>query len=320
MDVASNAVEAPQTYNIENVEIFEAGKWNGEEYTEKDLDDIVSSFNEIGGKIKPFVKLGHSEKQDLLQKDGLPAAGWITGLKRVGSKLVANFSSVPEKIYQLIKANAYGRFSSEIFWNLKDEGKTYRRVLRAVALLGADTPAVTSLDDFINLYTESEYDKLTVCTTKEDIMDIDVKKYEMEIETLQTQLKKYEMDMSEKDKELSAKEEIIKNYEAEKVAAFTREVESTIDAFVAEGKITPAQKENLVKLCANVEQFDQIKQFMANQGEVVPMGEKSAHVEIDRSEKTPDEILDEKIMAYAAEHKVSYADAFSAIARQEGGQ
>ena len=309
--------ETIKTYDLDDVEIFEAGTWNGDKYTESDIDDIVASFTEIGAKLKPYVKLGH-KAQDLLAKDGLPSAGWITGLKRVGNKLVASIKNVPEKVYQLIQAKAYGRVSSEIFWNLKDGGKTYRRALKAVALLGAETPAVTSLDDFINLYTENDYDKLALCSYKEDsIMEIDVKKYEMEIDGLNTKLKEYELQLSDKDKQLSEASDKIKQFEAEKTAAFTREVESYLDGAVKEGKISPAQKDIMAGL-TSVESFEKIKEFVSAQGAQIPMGEQSEHQEVDRTEMSDDEKLDSAVKAYAKEHNVSYREAFTAVANEGG--
>ena len=314
-------MDEPRTYDIGGVEIFEAGTWNGDKYTEQDLDDIVVSFNEIGDKLKPYVKLGHTGKQDLLQKDGLPAAGWITGLRRVGKKLIADIKGVPEKVYQLIQAKAYGRVSSEVFWNLKESGKTYRRALKAVALLGADTPAVTSLDDFINLYTETDYEKIAICSQMEEtqMADIDVKKYEMEIDNLQTQLKEYELKLSDKDKQLSEASDKIKQFESEKVAAFSKEVESFLDGAAKEGKITPAQKETLSGI-VTAESFYKIKEFVSAQAAQVPMGEQSEHQEIDKTEKVEGEISDDEVKAYMKEHQnISYGDAFTALSREKGG-
>ena len=310
------------TYDIKDLEIFEAGTWNGEKYTERDLDDMVESFQAIGYKLKPYVKLGHSDRQDLLQKEGLPSAGWITGLKRMGSKLLADIKNVPEKIYELIQSKAYGRISSEIFWNLKDEGKTYRRALKAIALLGADTPAVTSLDDFINLYTEADYEKLILCNNKEtDMEDKDVKTYEMKIENLETEIKNYEMKLSEKDKELSEKDKIIEQYQAEKIKAFNQSVSDFLDVQVKDGKMTPAQKEKICALVHDEEDLEKVRQFVADQGQVVPMGETSKHQEIDKGEKSEGDILDEKIKSYMKEHQgISYADAFTAVAWEEGGK
>ena len=67
------------TYEIKDVEIFSTGTWNKDKYTLKDLENIVSSFGEVG--FQPPLKLGHTEKQKLIQADGLPAAGWAQKLR-----------------------------------------------------------------------------------------------------------------------------------------------------------------------------------------------------------------------------------------------
>ena len=61
---------------------------------------------------------------------------------------MANFLKVPKKIYDVIKAGAYKHISSEIYLDYPKVGK----VLRAVALLGADIPAVKGLDGVEALY------------------------------------------------------------------------------------------------------------------------------------------------------------------------
>jgi len=142
-----------ETKDILDVEIWKTGSYNGDEYTETDLEDMAESYAEIGAELKPYLKLGHNSKQPLL--DGQPAAGWIKNVRKVGQSLKADFFNIPAKIADLISAKAYGRMSPEIYWNLKSGEKTYRRVLKAVALLGADTPACKTLDDFINLYTDT---------------------------------------------------------------------------------------------------------------------------------------------------------------------
>jgi lysyl-tRNA synthetase class II len=156
------------TVDIDGVEIFEEGTWNGRKFTSNDLDGIVDTFNNTKEKMKPYLKLGHNEKQPLL--DGMPAAGWITNVRRNGSKLLADLKAVPEKIKTLIDKKAYGRISSEFYKNLKLGDVTYPHTLRAVALLGADTPEVTTLNDFINLYENQNYEEIIYCenSNKED--------------------------------------------------------------------------------------------------------------------------------------------------------
>lgn len=140
------------TKNIKGVEIFAAGTWNGDAYTDSDLDTLVNAFKATKDALKPYLKLGHSEDQTLLAEDSLPAAGWVANIYRVGHKLLADFCDIPNKIADLIKAKAYKRVSSEIFVNVNVNGKKYPYALKAVALLGGETPAVQTLDDIHALY------------------------------------------------------------------------------------------------------------------------------------------------------------------------
>lgn len=142
------------TVDLKGIEIFAAGTWNGHKYSDTDLDAMVSAFAELAGKIDPPVKLGHDDGQRLLQADGYPAAGWVSRLVRKGDKLIADLRDVPAKVAELISAGAYKKISSEVYWNYKEGGKTYRRVLKAIALLGADLPAVSSIGDIRALYDQ----------------------------------------------------------------------------------------------------------------------------------------------------------------------
>lgn len=139
-------------YAIKGVEIFSTGTWNGDEYTQDDLDEMVRAFEDTQETCKPSLKLGHTDDQTLLQKDGLPAAGWIGSLYRKGGKLLADFVDIPKTIYELITNKAYRNVSAEIYWNADVNGEIYKRMLAAVALLGADMPAVSNLKDILSLY------------------------------------------------------------------------------------------------------------------------------------------------------------------------
>lgn len=141
--------------SISDVEIFGVGKWNGIAITESMLDNIVDAFEATKSFALPVLKLGHAKNQKLLQEDGLPAAGWITRLYRKGQKLFADFEDIPDKIHKLIDKKAYRKVSAEIFHGYKFEGKTYPHLLGAVALLGADVPAVRNLNDILNQYSQS---------------------------------------------------------------------------------------------------------------------------------------------------------------------
>lgn len=149
-----------KTKNKSRVEIFSAGKWNGDTYTEADLDEMVKAFDETSAGWKPPLKLGHNDEQQLLQTDGLPAAGYVNKLYRIGKKLFADFVDIPEKIYNLLEGGAYRKVSAEVFWDIDiGDDKTYSRMLAGVALLGADMPAVMNLSEILAWYSKAKSEK-----------------------------------------------------------------------------------------------------------------------------------------------------------------
>lgn len=91
----------PESFKIQGVEIFSVGNWNGDDYTHDDLYEMVRAFDDNKVGARPHLKLGHDDKQELIQRDGMPAAGWIEKLYVVGDKLVADFSDIPKKIFEL---------------------------------------------------------------------------------------------------------------------------------------------------------------------------------------------------------------------------
>jgi hypothetical protein len=147
-----------ETYNIDNKEIFAVGTYNGTKVTHQDLEDMVAAFKELKGHRDVPLKLGHTNNQKFLQSDGLPAAGWIDSLKKVGDKLICSIKEIPKKVKELIDSGAYKKVSSEILLNWIDgsNGQKYRRVLSGVALLGAEIPAVSGLNDFGKFYNETD--------------------------------------------------------------------------------------------------------------------------------------------------------------------
>jgi len=121
-------------FTIPAVEIFRAGTWNGATSTEADLDAMVEASTRVG--FVPPVKLGHATES------GMPAFGWVENLRRMGASLMADLVELPEQLYAMIKARRYNAMSVEIYHDLERNGRTFPRVLRALALLGAELPAV----------------------------------------------------------------------------------------------------------------------------------------------------------------------------------
>lgn len=138
------------TFTISNVPIFAVGQWNGDVYNEADLDHMVAAFGSVG--FKPPLKLGHDESQPLGKSDGMPALGWVANLRRVGGQLLADLKHLPKQVYEAIRRKNYDRVSAEVYWDYEENGRKMPRVLKALALLGADVPAVTSLAALESLY------------------------------------------------------------------------------------------------------------------------------------------------------------------------
>lgn len=126
---------------INRVPIFRAGSHPGSgagatrEFTESDLDSMVSSFDELKLSGRVPAHYGHVEAGD-------PAVGWLSRVWREGKDLLGELIDVPAKVYEAIKANLYKFTSAEIVMGQKVNGKEYPFVLYGLALLGAVRPAV----------------------------------------------------------------------------------------------------------------------------------------------------------------------------------
>lgn len=128
--------------------------------TEADLASMVESFESLVpvGGFTPVLKLGHSEAQRFMgQGSGAPNLGIIEKIWQVGSKVLANFVNVPDAVVDLIRQKRFTNVSVEIVPSLEFDGKTFANVLTAVALLGAELPAVKGLKELsAAVFTQAE--------------------------------------------------------------------------------------------------------------------------------------------------------------------
>lgn len=335
------------TFELQDVEIFAAGKWKGEDYTTQDLDNMVHNFDLLGRKYKAPLKLGHDDKQKLAQADGYPAIGWIKELKRVGDKLLATFTSVPSKIKQLIDKKAYGRFSSEILWNFNFGGNVHKRVLKAVALLGADMPAVTSINDIVALYTGTDIPTGEL-HAYHDVSEQEKGGGEMAtMEEMQKQLEESKENLAKLSESLQAKDEQLEAFKAAEQERIESErqvkIFSAIDDGIKAGKIAPVQREYLAALAltrfdgneqvikfsdgkeelkakdsldvigAMIDKLPVDNKFSTEQSTVAvkePEPESVDKVKDGGREYSTDESLDKKIKAIQKEKNISYSDAY----------
>lgn len=129
-------------------EIFATGEWHGKTYTTQDLEQIAKNFMDLKGLHQVPLKFGHEDAQRWFgQSDGAPALGWVEKVFVQGNRLLAEAKDIPDEVMSLIKGNRYKRCSVELYYDVPVDGKNVGTVLGAVALLGADLPAVNVLRD-----------------------------------------------------------------------------------------------------------------------------------------------------------------------------
>ena len=123
---------------------------SGDRYTSRELEEIASANRELASEVQPAIKLGHDADQRLLSSSGLGGAGWLENLRVRGDRLLADLRGVPESVARLVRAGAYRNRSVELA-RVRSErtGREYPRVVTALALLGASTPAVRNLGDAV---------------------------------------------------------------------------------------------------------------------------------------------------------------------------
>ena len=159
MEVKTPEQKILPTVDIPAIEVFSEGTWNGDKYDHGDLQAMVDAFDKVG--FEPTAKAGHPDGQEDEKKArlvfGAPALGYAKRIWIDGKKLFAEMKSVPKRFADLIKAGAFKRISAEIYWNYKNEsnGTTYPRVLKSIAFLGAEIPALTNLEAIESLYEKN---------------------------------------------------------------------------------------------------------------------------------------------------------------------
>lgn len=145
-----------QTFSFIGIPIFKAGFWKNTNFTIDDLEELVQNTNSLINSHlhEPPIKLGHSENQEILSKEGLPSAGYVSRVYRLGNQVFADITNIPKQIADLIEKRAYSKISAEIYEEFKhpETQENIGKVLRAVALLGADIPEVKGLGDIQRLY------------------------------------------------------------------------------------------------------------------------------------------------------------------------
>ena len=196
-------------------------------FTPEDIAQISKTTNKllVDKKIKPKLKLGHSTKQILEgQTDGDPSLGKAKNFAVEGDKVISDFIDMPEIVHEAIQKGLYSDISAELDFS-KELGSWF---IKAVSLLGADLPAVKSLDD-LKLYlseidstdNEIKFTSPLINIIKDNKMDVEKRLAELEAELIksksQNETDKIKiMAFSEQQKESKfevAKDAILKPYQ-----------------------------------------------------------------------------------------------------------
>lgn len=168
--------------DIPEMEIFRTGTHNGEPFDDKDLQEIVDNFHALKSEVRPKLKITHREKQESLA--GLASYGdivdvFIKAVEDGSRRLFAKISNVPNQVIDFIKNRRFPERSIEIYPKLKlgtkADDKIYRNVLKAIALLGSEMPAVTGmapikLSEIVEVQSTVCFgDVCFVCTEEKDV-------------------------------------------------------------------------------------------------------------------------------------------------------
>lgn len=367
-EAALRVFDLSETHNIQGVEIFSVGKWNGETYAQGDIEAIAASFQDTKKYLKPYLKIGHGDTQSLLRADELPAAGYVSEIYVKGDKLIADFERMPAKIFELVKARAYDKLSCEIYVDIKVNGKKYPYALKAIALLGGETPAVENLESIRALYAldnevlaygkdnsvrahqfgKDQEEGAMPANECEDVkkeleeykkkalsLEADLKKFSEEKAALESKIAAFEKEnvdlktsKDEIEKKFSEATEALAKVESEKRIA---EVETRVNGLVTGKKILPAQAPMLKAILLHAkdsgvkkfslsekENFDSEEQlilaFVEKGSETgLPTEEKSESGKSSKLDKSNRAAFAKAVEKYAAEHKVSYSEAYKLL-------
>lgn len=190
---------APKLRTVANVRIFAIGEWtdssgNTKNWNEAEIDELVKAFNAGIPGIVPL-KAGHTPdtfNQKIAEKLGVPvelvtgdhgkgqiSIGRMATLERRGNLVMASFERVPDPIAGLIESGFFSTVSVEIEDNLGD----FKSAITAVALLGAEEPAVDEATLDRALVFGGKRENAYVLTFGKDTEDL-----EQEFEEVQSKL------------------------------------------------------------------------------------------------------------------------------------
>ncbi|MBW3020779.1 hypothetical protein KY334_05760 [Candidatus Woesearchaeota archaeon] len=233
--------------------VFTVGTWNGVTVTEKDVDEMISNFqNKVA---EGYVTVNHDDKLTALLAKTLKvmSLGNVKTMFRKGKDLFITLKRVPALIAQLINSGSMGKRSIEFYKNYKHgNGNIYKNVFRGITFHGADGfPAISTLSDIPKLFKVEDLE-LDILNNEEESLDtlkqlLPATCFKEEIEQDETQivsLSLEELSNINKEDNIKMKVEILKT-EYEELLSFKNQNENLIkEKETVQSDITKLKTEN----------------------------------------------------------------------------
>jgi len=129
--------------NLNAIEIFYPGIWNGDEYTNADMIDMVNNSNRCRAEFRALLSLNHEEVAPQVIEEaafGVAVRYYLRRLKDGLLHVFADFENVPEELADLIH-RFYPNRSIDLYpeFRLRD-GSILKNVIAAVSFLGSKMP------------------------------------------------------------------------------------------------------------------------------------------------------------------------------------
>lgn len=269
-----------KTWTMRNVEVFRSGvalkridgEWKQLSFTADDVKDLVEAFAALGWT--PPVKVTHATEQPIVLEQ-LPSLARAVALRAAKVKApdskvelgaFADLEKVPDALYGAIRSGKLFQRSIEFWRNRipRPSGGTFPMVLKAVALLGDELPAVRGMAPIdvapAKFSVEEPFESVTLTLTQEKKPPMDpAKKGEAET-VIQLSVADYEKlkqtadTASQEATRLKAEQEA----SAKRIAKLEadRRIEgatSTTARLTSSGKITPAQQPLVLELLKSLD-------------------------------------------------------------------
>lgn len=330
-----------------DVEILAPGKWHGVtggavDVKDTNLQQIVSSFSSLKDLLTVPLKFGHNKEQKMT--DGQPAIGWVDSVwVNDAGKLMAKFVDLPDIVFNALSKKLYRNVSVEFLQDVTHKGNNYGTVLTAVALLGADMPAVNTLSDLqtymsadsgIKFGARVELSVKNGSIKLEDKNMDELEKAKAEVERLKALATaqseainlsaKNETAKDAKIAELTAKVEA--DAEASKKVEFSRRkdaVEADLEDLVKNKIITPAKRDSLLTEFT-AETADKVEFALSNFKDMVPASKdedssvnSKGKTDMNEEGQLPDEIVTLRANTLVAKNKISFGAAVNLVLAED---